>query len=96
MAADDGNVVITVADTGVGIPPEQLPHIFDKFYQADNQAAAATKGTGLGLAIAKEILEAHGGHVEVDSKVGVGTMFVVTLPTEPAAARKRRELVAQS
>jgi len=96
VAGDDGNVVIKVVDTGVGIPPEQLPHIFDKFFQADNQAAAASKGTGLGLAIAKEILEAHDGHVEVDSKVGVGTTFVVTLPIEPAAARKRRELVPQT
>ena len=91
VAADDGNVVITVADTGAGIPPQQLPHIFDKFFQADNQASAATKGTGLGLAIAKEIVEAHGGQIKVDSTVGEGTTFVVTLPTEPKAARKRRE-----
>jgi signal transduction histidine kinase len=97
VAADhDNNVCVTVADTGVGIPPNQLPHIFDKFFQADNQAGAASKGTGLGLAIAKEILEAHDGRVEVDSKVGVGTTFVVTLPAEPAAAHKRREPVQQA
>src|SRR3954462_2419789 len=87
----DGNVVITVADTGAGISPGQLPHIFDKFYQADNQAQAATKGTGLGLAIAKEVVEAHGGHIEVDSAVGKGTTFVITLPTEPAGAQVKRE-----
>ena len=59
-----------------------------------NQAAAATKGTGLGLAIAKEIVEAHGGQVKVDSTVGEGTTFVVTLPTEPSGAARRREPVA--
>src|SRR6267378_6685673 len=79
VAPDDGQVVVTVADTGAGISREQLPHIFDKFFQADNQAAAASKGTGLGLAIAKEIVEAHGGHVEVDSTVGKGTTFVIAL-----------------
>ncbi|MFL5510043.1 MAG: sensor histidine kinase [Gemmatimonadaceae bacterium] len=91
VAANDGTIVSTVADTGAGIPPNQLPHIFDKFFQADNQASAATKGTGLGLAIAKEIVEAHGGHVEVDSAVGKGTTFVITLPTEPAGAQVKRE-----
>ena len=94
VAQEDDQIVITVADTGAGIPPDQLPHIFDKFFQADNQAAAATKGTGLGLAIAKEIVEAHGGQVKVDSTVGEGTTFVVTLPTEPSSAARRREPVA--
>ena len=85
------NVVITVADTGAGISREQLPHIFDKFYQADNQAQAASKGTGLGLAIAKEIVEAHGGRTTVESRVGEGTTFVVTLPIEAPGAKKRVE-----
>jgi two-component system sensor histidine kinase BaeS len=88
---DNGNVVVTVADTGAGISSEQLPHIFDKFYQADNQAQAATKGTGLGLAIAKEIVEAHGGHIEVESEVGRGTTFVVTVPAQPAVPMRRRD-----
>jgi signal transduction histidine kinase len=87
----NGNVVVTVADTGAGISAEQLPHIFDKFYQADNQAQAATKGTGLGLAIAKEIVEAHGGHIEVESEVGRGTTFVVTVPAQPAVGKRRRD-----
>src|SRR6266566_3949240 len=90
VAPTDGKVVTTVADTGAGISAEQLPHIFDKFFQADNQAAAATKGTGLGLAIAKEIVEAHGGQITVESQVGQGTTFVVTLPIEPSGARRRR------
>jgi len=91
VAAQENSVIITVNDTGAGISPEQMPHIFDKFFQADNQAKAATKGTGLGLAIAKEIVEAHGGHITVDSRVGEGTTFVVTLPVEPPGARRRRQ-----
>jgi signal transduction histidine kinase len=86
----ENKVRITIKDTGVGISAEQLPHIFDKFYQADNQAQAATKGTGLGLAIAKEIVETHGGQILVESWVGEGTMFTVTLPAEPTGARRRR------
>ena len=90
VAAQENRVIITVADTGAGISAEQLPHIFDKFFQADNQAQAATKGTGLGLAIAKEIVEAHGGNITVESTVGEGTTFVVTLPIEPTGVRRRR------
>ena len=91
VAAVDNKVVITVIDTGAGISPEQLPHIFDKFFMGDNQAQAATKGTGLGLAIAREIVEAHGGQIVVESRVGEGTTFVVTLPVEAPGARRRRE-----
>jgi signal transduction histidine kinase len=91
VGSDENRVVITVADTGAGIAPEQLPHIFDKFFQADNQAQAATKGTGLGLAIAKEIVEAHGGKITVESRVGEGTTFVVTLPAQPTGVRRRRK-----
>ena len=94
VATNDGNVVITVIDTGAGIPPAQVPHIFDKFFQADNQAQAASKGTGLGLAIAREIVEAHDGHITVESKVGEGTTFVVTLPIEPQSAQRRRTPVS--
>jgi signal transduction histidine kinase len=78
--ADDG-VQMQVHDTGAGIPPEQLPRIFDKFYQADNQFSAGAAGTGLGLAIAKQIVEAHGGTIRCDSKLGAGTTFTITLPT---------------
>jgi signal transduction histidine kinase len=91
VAPVDGDVVITVTDTGAGISGEQLPHIFDKFYQADNQAQAASKGTGLGLAIAKEIVDAHGGQTTVESMVGEGTTFVVTLPVAAPGAKKRHE-----
>jgi len=81
-------VQMDVRDTGAGIPASQLPHVFQKFYQADNQAAAAAKGTGLGLAIAKEIVEAHRGTISVDSTPGVGTTFSIVLPARATPGRR--------
>jgi signal transduction histidine kinase len=80
----DGGVRMQVRDNGPGIPAEQLPRIFDKFYQADNQVSARTAGSGLGLAIAKEIVEAHGGSISCESSPGVGTAFTITLPVHAA------------
>jgi signal transduction histidine kinase len=79
----DGSVQIDVRDSGAGIPAEQLPHIFEKFFQADNQRSASAKGSGLGLAIAKGIVEAHGGTIQCESSSGVGTTFSIVLPTRP-------------
>lgn len=76
----DQTVMVTVRDTGAGIPPDQLPKIFNKFFQADNQGSASHEGTGLGLAIAKEIVEAHRGSIRCDSVVGEGTEFHLVLP----------------
>ena len=96
LTAVNGSVRMVIHDTGAGIPPDQLPHIFEKFYQADNQRSAQTVGTGLGLAIAKQIVEAHGGTITCESTPGVGTRFTITLPAQvarrttaqrPAAAR---------
>ena len=69
-----------VSDTGVGIPPENLPCIFDRFYRVDKSRARAQGGSGLGLSIAKWIAEAHGGAIRATSQVGEGTTFRVTLP----------------
>jgi signal transduction histidine kinase len=80
VGPDHHSVVMSVRDTGAGIPPEQLPRVFEKFYQADNQGSASASGSGLGLAIAKQIVEAHGGTISCDSTVGVGTTFTITLP----------------
>ena len=81
-------VHIEVRDTGAGITAEELPFVFEKFFQAGNQAEAAHKGTGLGLAIAKQIVEAHGGMITAESTRGVGTTFSLTLPViAPAAVR---------
>jgi signal transduction histidine kinase len=87
--AESQTVHMLVRDTGVGIPPEQITRVFDKFYQANNQTSAAAKGTGLGLAIAKGIVEAHGGEITVDSTVGLGTTFAIALPIV-ASGRKVR------
>jgi signal transduction histidine kinase len=84
----DNEVTITVRDSGAGIPPEQLPHIFEKFYQANNQAQSSARGTGLGLAIAREIVEAHGGNISVASNPGVGTTFTITLPVRAVVTRR--------
>jgi signal transduction histidine kinase len=80
----DDSVQMRVSDTGAGIPPEQLPRIFDKFYQADNQREASHLGSGLGLAIAREIVRAHRGDITVDSVVGKGTTFAIELPVRVA------------
>ena len=71
-----------VRDTGEGIAPEHLPHVFDRFYRADGARTRATGGTGLGLAIARTIARAHGGEIAVASVPGHGATFTVTLPTE--------------
>jgi signal transduction histidine kinase len=86
----ENGVCIEVKDTGAGIPPDQLQHVFDKFYQADNQKSASAKGTGLGLAIAKEIVEAHQGHITCDSKLGEGTTFTIVLPLRVINRRRSK------
>ncbi len=73
-------VTISVSDTGIGISPEHLPHIFGKFYRVDTSATRETEGSGLGLYIAKSIIELHGGKIWVKSKEGKGTTFSFTLP----------------
>jgi heavy metal sensor kinase len=77
-----GMVQITVADTGIGIAKQHLPHIFDRFYRVD--PSRTTPGSGLGLAIAAQIAQTHGGTIAVNSTPGTGTAFVVQLPVSPA------------
>jgi heavy metal sensor kinase len=81
------SVKVAVRDTGIGIPPEHLPHVFDRFYRVDKARSREAGGTGLGLAISRWIAEAHGGSIHAESKPGEGTMMTVTLPVEGGASR---------
>ena len=71
--------IVEASDTWIGIPEEALPRIFDEFYRAENAKAMEMEGTGLGLAIAKDVVEQHGGQISVESAVGEGSTFYVTL-----------------
>jgi len=73
-------IEITITDTGIGIPAEKLPHIFDRFYQVDSSHTRLHEGTGIGLALVKELVELHHGAIDVASAVGKGTTFTVRLP----------------
>ncbi len=84
---------IEVSDTGEGISREQLPYIFDKYYQVGQQAR--TKGAGLGLAIAREVIEAHGGSISVESQKGRGTTFTMEIPLRRFHNRQERESVVE-
>jgi len=77
---DQGMVCVSVADSGVGIPPESIGHIFERFYQADGSTRRRFSGMGVGLALVWEIVEAHGGAVDVESEPGEGSKFTVSLP----------------
>lgn len=74
-------IFIKVEDNGEGIPKEDLPHIFERFYRSDVSRNKTTGGTGLGLTITKTLVEAHGGHIRVESKMGVGTKFIIEIKT---------------
>jgi two-component system, OmpR family, phosphate regulon sensor histidine kinase PhoR len=78
----DGQVALTVSDTGVGIGPDDLPRIFERFYRVDKARSSELGGTGLGLSIVKHIAQLHGGSVEAESEPGHGTTIRVLLPVE--------------
>ena len=78
---ENGSAVIAIADTGPGIAPEDIPHVFERFYRADKSRGRAEGRSGLGLAICKAIVDRHGGSIDVVSQPGVGTIFTVRLPT---------------
>jgi two-component system phosphate regulon sensor histidine kinase PhoR len=81
VRADDAFVTVLVEDTGIGVAPEELARLFERFYKSDK--ARRSEGTGLGLAIAKHIVQAHGGDISATSVPGEGSTFRFTLPVQP-------------
>lgn len=80
LTGDDSVIQIQVSDTGLGIPPEDLPHLFQKFYRVDNSSTRTIGGTGLGLYISKKIIELYNGRIWVESRLGKGSTFFINLP----------------
>jgi signal transduction histidine kinase len=93
---EGGYLCVQVEDNGIGISPEDLPHIFDKFYRVKNAQTRKIVGTGLGLPIVKRILEAHLGTVEVESRPGSGSKFRVYLPLDPFWEERHEETLSAS
>lgn len=80
VTGDTSNISVSVTDTGIGIPPEDVPHLFQKFYRVDNSDTREIGGTGLGLYISRRLIEANSGHIGVNSELGKGSIFFVTIP----------------
>ncbi len=80
ISKEEGNAIITVEDTGIGIAPDELYKIFDRFYRVDKARARETGGTGLGLSIALTAVELHGGNIQVESEEGKGSKFIIIIP----------------
>jgi len=80
LAHEEGKAVLTVADSGIGIPTEHLERIFERFYRVDKARSRAKGGTGLGLAIVKHSVNLHGGEISVQSRPGSGSTFTVSIP----------------
>ena len=77
----NGKALVSIIDTGIGIPADHLPHVFDRFYRVDAARSSETDGTGLGLAICRSIAETHGGSIEIESTLSRGTRITLSLPT---------------
>jgi signal transduction histidine kinase len=90
LRGGESEITIVVSDTGIGISPEAMPHIFEEFYRGPNAKAVGKEGTGLGLSLVKRIVDLYQGKVQVQSELGKGTTFTVTLPrdSEPLAERQ--------
>ena len=91
VGCTDQEARITVQDTGIGMDPKEIPHIFDRFYRVDKARSRATGGTGLGLSIAHKIVALHGGRIEVTSDTGKGSTFTVILPLQGGDTQNVKE-----
>ena len=80
LESAERHAIVTIQDNGIGIAEADLPHIFDRFYRVQADRSRNTGGTGLGLAIVRAIVQAHHGSIQVDSKLDLGTTFIVRLP----------------
>lgn len=96
VRGDDDRVLINVTDTGIGISPDDLKHIFQKFYRADNSQTRTVGGTGLGLYLVKQRVEAMGGKVWAESSFGEGSTFYLSFPRITAEEYKRRKQIASN
>jgi PAS domain S-box-containing protein len=92
----DGAVELRVCDTGVGIPKEHLEHVFERFHRVESTQARGYEGTGIGLSLVKELVKLHGGSVRVESAVGVGSTFIVTIPTGKEHLQAERTLAPRT
>ncbi len=77
---NDSQLELDIRDTGIGIPPEDLPHIFDRFYQVDDSSTRLAEGTGIGLSVCKELVQLMGGSIHAESEMGLGSRFYILLP----------------
>lgn len=89
---DDNGVTVKIEDTGIGIPEEALPHIFEPFYRVDQSRSRAVGGAGLGLPLVKDIVEKHGGEVTVKSAAGEGTTFILRFPASYRGVERRERV----
>jgi PAS domain S-box-containing protein len=97
LRADGARVVLEVADTGIGIPPDELPHIFDRFHRVEGARGRTFEGTGIGLALVSELVRFHGGEIGLESEEGKGSIFKVSIPygSDRPRARSAGEGVGQ-
>ena len=91
LKAQEGWAYVSVTDTGVGISEADLPHVFDRFYRAEESRSRSTGGTGLGLAIAAWIAARHAGRIDVSSRPGLGSRFTLVFPLTPPEPEEEEE-----
>jgi signal transduction histidine kinase len=94
--AQNNQILITVVDSGVGIPPESVGHVFDRFYRVEVARTREQGGTGLGLSIVKTIVEAHSGSIRLESVLAEGSKFTVVLPGRSEAVRFKQVVQAEN